>query len=160
MSFFNKMFKKNKLDEAMEKAYEDFAENNPVTRKAKATIEEAAKKMTHSLEVEAYGEAKDHSDDHRTALGDFDSLSSDWDNMIDLIIDKELGKYKVCPKCKQSVPSELDTCPHCNTPLPDITAAFQICPKCGAKNKFLAFNCVKCGAKLELIPEEDEGNNK
>ena len=29
----------------MEKVYEDFAENNPVTRKAKATIEEAAERI-------------------------------------------------------------------------------------------------------------------
>lgn len=45
MSLFDKMFKKNKLDEALEKGYEEFAENNPVTRKAKATIEDAAKEM-------------------------------------------------------------------------------------------------------------------
>jgi len=156
MSIFDKMFKKNKLDEAMDRAFEDFAENNPVTRKAKATINEAGVKITHTLERELYGESKDHSDDHRTVLEDFDSVSANWDNMIDQLIEKEFGKYKVCPNCNETVPSELETCPHCNTPLPDITAAFQICPKCGAKNKILDFNCFECGAKLDLIPEEDE----
>ncbi len=156
MSFFDKMFKKNKLDETMEKVYEDFAENNPITRKAKATIEEAAERMTHDLEVEAYGKAKDHSDDHRTALEDFDSISADWDTMIDQIVDNELGKYKICPKCKEAVPSELDTCPHCGATLPDLTAAYHICPKCGAKNKYLNLKCTECGAPLELIPEEDD----
>ena len=157
MSFFNKMFKKNKIDEAMEQAYENLAENNPVTRKAKATINEAGEKITRSLERELYGEAKDHSDDHRTALEDFDSLSKDWDSMIDQIAERELGKYKVCPNCGEPSPSELDTCPHCNSPLPDISAAFQICPYCGAKNKFLDFNCVKCGKRLDLLPEKDGG---
>ena len=157
MSFFDKMFKNNKLDETMEKVYEDFAENNPVTRKAKATIEEAAERMTHDLEVEAYGKAKDHSDDHRTVLEDFDSLSADWDSMIDQLAERELGKYKVCPNCCEPVPAELETCPHCNTPLPDITAAFQICPYCGEKNKSLDLYCAKCGKRLDLIAEEDGG---
>lgn len=123
MSLFDKMFQKNKLDEALEKGYEEFAENNPVTRKAKATIEEAAKEMTRSLERELYGKSKDHSDDHRSALEDFDSISADWDKMIDQIAERELDKYTICPKC-------------------------------GAKNKFLDFNCVECGAELDLIPEE------
>lgn len=117
MSFFDKMFKKNKLDETMEKVYEDFAENNPITRKAKATIEEAAERMTHDLEVEAYGKAKDHSDDHRTALEDFDSISADWDTMIDQIVDNELGKYKNCPKCGAKNKYLNLKCTECGAPL-------------------------------------------
>ena len=157
MSIFDKMFKKNKLDEAMDKAFEDFAENNPVKRKAKATINEAGVKITHTLERELYGESKDHSDDHRTVLEDFDSLSADWDSMIDQLAERELGKYKVCPNCGEPAPAALETCPHCNTPLPDITAAFQICPYCGEKNKSLDLYCVKCGKRLDLIAEEDGG---
>ena len=117
MSFFDKMFKKNKLDETMEKVYEDFAENNPITRKAKATIEEAAERMTHDLEVEAYGKAKDHSDDHRTALEDFDSISADWDTMIDQIVDNELGKYKICTKCGAKNKYLNLKCTECGAPL-------------------------------------------
>ena len=137
MSIFDKMSKKNKLDEAMDKAFEDFAENNPITRKAKQTIEDAGIGITKNLEKKLYGESKDHSDDHRTVLEDFDSLSADWDSMIDQLAERELGKYKVCPNCCESVPSELETCPHCNTPLPDITAALHSCPHCGEKNKVL-----------------------
>ena len=157
MSIFDKMFKKNKLDEAMDKAFEDFAENNPITRKAKQTIEDAGIGITKNLEKKLYGEVQKHPEGHPSVLEDFDSASANWDNMIDQLIEKEFGKYKVCPNCNETVPSELETCPHCNTPLPDITAAFQICPYCGAKNKSLNFNCVKCGKRLDLIPEEDGG---
>ena len=126
MSLFDKMFKKNALDEAMDNAYENFKENNPVTRKAKATIEQAGEEITKSLEKELYGEAQDHPDGMPSPLEDFDSLSAGWDNMIDQIIEKELGKYKICPNCSEAFPSELETCPHCNTSLHDITsAAFQ-----------------------------------
>jgi len=155
MSIFDKISKKNKLDEAMDKAFEDFAENNPITRKAKQTIEDAGIGITKNLEKKLYGEVQKHPEGHPSVLEDFDSASANWDNMIDQLIEKEFGKYKVCPNCNEIVPAELETCPHCNTPLPDITAAFQICPKCGAKNKILDFNCSACGAKLDLIPEAD-----
>ena len=35
--------------------------------------------------------------------------------------------------------------------------AYPNCPYCGAKNKFLDFNCVKCGKRLDLLPEKDGG---
>ena len=156
MSFFDKMFKKNALDEAMEDAFENFKENNPVTKKAKKTIEDAGKGITKNLEKQLYGEVQNHPEGQPSVLEDFDELSAGWDKMIDQIIDKELGKFKVCPKCAKAVPSELDTCPHCNSPLPDITAAYQICPHCGTKNRFIDFNCVNCGEPLELDPDAYE----
>ena len=91
MSLFDKMFKKNALDEAMENAYENFKENNPVTKKAKATIEQAGKEITKSLETELYGEAQEHPDGQPSVLEDFDSLSAEWDKMFDQIIDRELN---------------------------------------------------------------------
>ena len=54
MSIFDKMSKKNKLDEAMDKAFEDFAENNPITRKAKQTIEDAGIGITKNLEKKLF----------------------------------------------------------------------------------------------------------
>ena len=113
MSIFDKMFKKNALDEAMENAYENFKENNPVTRKAKATIEDAGKEITKSLEKELYGKAQEHPDGQPSVLEDFDSLSKGWDNMIDQIIDRELDKVKTCPNsvtCEE--PPDLDPDAH------------------------------------------------
>ena len=43
------------------------------------------------------------SNDHRTALEDFDSLSADWDSMIDQLAERELGKYKICPNCNEPI---------------------------------------------------------
>ena len=150
MSLFDKMFKKNALDEAMENAYENIKENNPVTKKAKATIEDAAKGITKSLEKELYGKEQEHPEGQPSPLEDFDSLSAEWDDMIDKIIDRELGQFKVCRKCGKAVPSELEICPHCNSPLPDLTAAYQICPHCGAKNRYLNLKCENCGKELNL----------
>ena len=93
MSLFDKMFKKNALDEAMENAYENIKENNPVTKKAKATIEDAAKGITKSLEKELYGKEQEHPEGQPSPLEDFDSLSAEWDEMIDQIIDRELGQF-------------------------------------------------------------------
>lgn len=127
MSLFDKMFKRNKFDEAMDKAFDDFVENNPISRKAKATIQEAADNITNTLEREVYGEVQKHPKGRPSVLEDFDSVSAEWDEMINQIADRELGESQ-----------------------------YMNCPKCGEKNKFLDRYCVKCGAKLDLIPEDDE----
>lgn len=158
MSIFDKMFKPNKFDEAMDNAFQEFVDNNPVSKRAKAKINEAADSITRTLETELYGEAKDHPDGQPSVMDDFESVSSEWDSMIDQIIDRELGQFKICPKCKESVSSELTVCPHCHTPLPEITAAFQICPHCGTKNKMLDLYCAKCGKRLDLIVDPDEND--
>ncbi|MBE6029334.1 MAG: hypothetical protein E7226_04185 [Clostridiales bacterium] len=127
MSLFDKMFKRNKFDDAMDKAFDDFVENNPISRKAKATIQEAADNITNTLEREVYGEVQKHPKGRPSVLEDFDSVSAEWDEMINQIADRELGESQN-----------------------------MNCPKCGAKNKFLDHYCVKCGAKLDLIPDDDE----
>lgn len=152
MSFLDKLFKKNSFDKKLDDAYEDFLENNPVTKKVKATISQAQEEITGSLEEELYG---------KTGEGPSRNVSEEemmrgWDTMIDQIIDKELSAYKICPYCGEAVSSELDTCPYCETELPETTAACQICPHCGAKNRILDFTCVNCGKELELIPEAAE----
>ena len=52
MSLFDKMFKRNKFDDAMDKAFDDFVENNPISRKARATIQEAADNITNTVRCE------------------------------------------------------------------------------------------------------------
>ena len=117
MSIFDKMFKKNAFDEKMDQAYEDFVENNPVMKKARATIDEAANEITHSLEKELYGEKKEPSKKQSMLKGDADTIMQKWDSMIDHIVEKEFSAYKVCPSCGEAAPAELDRCPHCGTQL-------------------------------------------
>jgi predicted RNA-binding Zn-ribbon protein involved in translation (DUF1610 family) len=146
------MFKKGAFDEKMDEVFDDIVENNPLMKKAKATIAEAEDEITSSLEKELYGKTGVVS----VSKDNKEEMMREWDSMIDQIIDKELGAYKVCPSCGEAVSSKLENCPKCGTKLPEITAAFRICPYCGAKNKALDFNCVNCGKKLELIPEESD----
>lgn len=149
MSLFDKMFKKNKFDEKLDEAFDSFLENNPTMKKAKATISEVEEGITHSLEEQLYGKA---SDEPFVKESD-EAMMRNWDSMIDQIIDKELGAYKICPDCGNAASAELDHCPKCGAQLPENTAAVQICPYCGAKNKALDFTCASCGKELDLIPE-------
>ena len=108
MGLFDEMFKKNEFDKKMDDVYNDFVENNPVTKKAKATIEEAKAGITHALEEELYGT----SDEGPVAEGDDEALMQKWDAMIDQIVDKELSRYKICPSCGEAAPAEMNFCPN------------------------------------------------
>ena len=160
MPRFDKLFRKNRLDRAIEHAYEEARDNNPITRKVKATIDESADEITRSLERElrkkGIAREKDRpssAEGRPSVVDDFEAVSADWDHMIDQIMEHELGKYKICPNCCEAVPAEKEKCPHCGSPLPENTAAYQICPNCGEINRALDLHCVKCGEKLELVPQ-------
>lgn len=157
----DEMFKKNAFDQKMDDAYESFAENNPVTRKAKTMIDDNANKITHSLEWELHGENPNPSEKRSFVDGDGEAMMEQWDSMIDQLFEKELDAYKVCPNCLEAVSAELECCPHCGTQLPDHTAAIQICPHCGAKNRIFDLKCANCGKELEQFPgANDESNQK
>ncbi len=158
MDLFDKLFnkKENKIDKAMEDAYQNFVENNPIMKKAKEKINEAADSITYSLEDELYGGTRSKPGDHGDILEHYEERSRYWDRMIEGIKDKELSQYKICTECGQAASADLETCPYCNAKLPEHTADVQICPHCGAKNKALDFYCVNCGKELVLIPEAEE----
>ena len=153
MSLFDKLFdnkKTNKVDAAMEGAFQNFIENNPIMKKARATIEEAGDNITTSLEEELYGEAKSDPSAKGSVMEHFEERSREWDAMFDQIVDKDLGMYKICPECGEAAPSDLEECPNCGARLPEHTAAVKICPHCGAENKALDFYCTNCGKEFTL----------
>ena len=158
MGLFDKLFpkKENKIDRAMEDAYQNFVENNPIIKKAKRVINESADRMTAEMEEAAYGSAKSKPGEHGDIMEHFEERSRDWDKMFDQIVDKELGQYKICEACGQAVPSDLDICPNCKAKLSDHTVAVWICRHCGAKNRTLDMYCKNCGKKFELVPEENK----
>ena len=47
-------------------------------------------------------------------------------------------------------------CGNCGTKLPELSAAYRACPKCGARNDVLNSFCTQCGAAMPLIPEAEE----
>lgn len=156
MGLFDKLFnnEKNGFDKALEKAFNDFTENNPITRQAKAKINEAADLMSESLETELYGEPKGGT--RPSVMDSFDERRREWDSLIDQIAAKELSKYKICPSCGEEVPANYETCPYCNTKLPEYTAEVRVCPHCGAKNKTLNFYCENCGKEMHVFHEENK----
>lgn len=119
MSIFDKMFKKNAFDEKMDDAFDNIVQNNPVMRKAKATINEAANEITYSLERELNGENRQRHGKKSFLNGNEEAMMQEWDSMIDQIIDKELGAFKVCPSCGETAPAELERCPKCGAQLPE-----------------------------------------
>lgn len=129
MSVFDKLFKPNKFDETMDHVFEDLAENNPVSRRAKSIIEEAADNITRSMERELYGKTKERPEGRPSVLEDYDSVSAEWDDMFNKLVDRELGKYKICPRCGEAASSELENCPHCGASLPEETVADQFLQK-------------------------------
>ena len=122
-----RMFEKNKFDEALDEKYEYLVENNPVTRKAKATIDESAREITNRLEYELYGKAQGTSLHQPSMLEDGKAVMDGWDSMMDQLMEKELAKAQIDPYCT--------------------------CPNCGTKNKILDLHCVNCGQRLTLVPE-------
>ena len=94
MDFFDKLFNKEKtgIDKAMEDAYQNFVENNPITKKAKKTISDAADEITRSLEEEVYGEARTDPAEEPSVFDQFDVRSRKWDDLIDQLAVRELKK--------------------------------------------------------------------
>ena len=125
MSIFDKMFKKGAFDEKMDEVFDDIVENNPLMKKAKATIAEAEDEITSSLEKELYGKTGVVS----VSKDNKEEMMREWDSMIDQIIDKELGAYKVCPSCGEAVSSKLENCPKCGMVCDDNA---KFCTLCGS----------------------------
>jgi RNA polymerase subunit RPABC4/transcription elongation factor Spt4 len=146
------------LDNVVKKASDLF--EKPVMDKAMKQINGAADLMTKSLEAikndTELPEDTIPEDTPHDQLPDFDSLSKNWDSLIDQIEDKELNKYKICPSCNDAVPSENKFCPLCGAKLPEQTAARRTCPFCGTENRALALTCVKCGKEIPLITPSEE----
>lgn len=126
MSLFDKMFKKSKfedaLDQKMDDAFDFIVENNPVTKKTKAVMNESKGQITHALERELYRTTGEHPQRHLRPDEDDETLMQGWDSMFDQILDHELGSIKICPACGEAAPAELDRCPHCGAQLPQTTA--------------------------------------
>lgn len=120
---FDKMFKKNAFDQKLDDTFEKLVENNPVMRKARATIDEGENNITRSLERELYGDGAEISKNHPILDGDNEDIMQNWSSMMDQIFEKKLDAYKICPSCAEAVSAELDHCPHCGTRLPEYTAA-------------------------------------
>lgn len=152
MAFFDKLFNKEKtgIDKAMEDAYQNFVENNPITKKAKQTISDAADGITRELEEAVYGEARTDPAEEPSVFDHFDVRSRKWDALIDQFTINELKKYKSCPGCGEAVPADYDVCPYCSSKLPERTADVWICSYCGTENKFTDLQCVKCGKEFHL----------
>lgn len=152
----------NLLENTAKKVSEIF--EKPVMDEAMKRINGAADLMTRSLEAMKNGEELPEEtlpeDAPHDKLPDFDSLSKNWDSLIDQIEDQELNKYKVCPSCKEAVSSENNYCPLCGAKLPEHTAARRTCPFCGAENRYLAIKCVKCGKEIPLITVPEETTEK
>ena len=142
----------DKLIQGVVKTASDLIEK-PFMDEAVNRINDAAELMTESLEAIKEGKEVPEEPSHtapRNGLPDFDALGKNWDRLFDEIEDKELGKYKVCPSCKEAVSSENQFCPKCGARLPEHTAAVRICPYCGTKNRALNFRCTGCGKELPL----------
>lgn len=151
MNLFDKLFdnkKKKGLDAAMENAFQNFVENNPIMKKAKKTVEEAGEGITKTLEEELYGEAKADHSDKGSVIDNFDERSREWDSMFDQIVDRELSQYTICPECGEASPAGQVQCPYCGAYMTGYTADVKICPHCGAKNKALDLFCTSCGESL------------
>ena len=155
MDLFDKLFnkEKNDFDRAMEKAFGEFAENNPVTKMVKGKINEASDLITQSLKERIDETGSSDWEKGPSVFEDFGAKSREWNSMIEKIVSKELGQYKVCPGCHEAVPAEYDICPYCNRRLPENTADIWICPHCGSQNRDLEFFCENCGK--ELIPADE-----
>jgi len=97
MSVFDKLFKPNKFDETMDHVFEDLAENDPVSKRAKSIIEEAADNITNSLEHEVYGKTKERPEGRPSVLEDYDSVSAEWDGLIDQLFEGELASIRSVP---------------------------------------------------------------
>ena len=76
-----------------------------------------------------YGKTKERPEGRPSVLEDYDSVSAEWDDMFNKLVDRELGKYKICPRCGEAASSELENCPHCGASLPEETAADQFLQK-------------------------------
>lgn len=164
MNIFDDLFngKKSKFEETMDNLLDQTVDKvkelakEPFTDKLTKTFNEADALMTESLE--AIRDGREVPEEVQIPEGrempDFEASEKKWDGLFDEIIDNELGKYKLCPKCGEMVPAEGNYCRNCGSKLPDLSAAFTICPKCGTRNRSLALNCEKCGAELPFIPEE------
>ena len=158
MGLFDDLFKseKNGIDKMMDDAFQNIAMNNPIMKKAKAHIEEAANSITKELEGELGEEGNSQPKEEPSVMDHFEERSRTWDSLIDRIAEKELSQYKVCPECGEAVPADRVICPYCNTKLPEHTADVWICPDCGAKNRTLSFYCENCGKeRMEFDPESD-----
>ena len=94
MSVFDKLHKKNILDEKMEEAYQFVLEKNPVMQKARENIAEAEDIITKALEDELYGEegprpSKEVPLDEDADIQDDEEggdITEKWNSMIDQIM--------------------------------------------------------------------------
>ena len=171
MGLFDGLFngKKSKFEEVGDNLFDQvekkFSEtfDKPMTEKAISTINEAADRITESLEAMEKGEevpVEFSGTEKKTELPDIDTLSKRWDSMIDAIEDRELSKYKLCPSCGEPMPAENEFCTNCGAKLPEKTLASRTCPYCGTENRYLALKCVQCGKDLPLITEGEETKGK
>ena len=93
MSLIDKLFKKNKFDEKMDHAFQDFVENNRIMRDAEAKINEAADTITAGLREEL-GEDADLTLDRSSILDNSEAVTSEWDRMFDQLYEQKLEELK------------------------------------------------------------------
>ena len=165
MDLFDDIFGKKedsseKNPDLLDQVVNVFKENieKPMMEKVEHHFQDVTENITASLEAIKNDEEPPESVEvkHTEGMPDFDSLTKKWDGMIDEIIDKKLGAVKICPNCQAEIPSGMNYCTVCGTKLPELTAAQVVCSKCGTVNHALDLYCSKCGARLSLIPEEEE----